>query len=58
MVDYSPPRVEYGRYVQKFDFFKLFVDFYIDPGGPGNHPGGSRTDPRAEKHQKKVFKKI
>ena len=27
-------------------------DFYIDPGGPGSHPGGSRTDPGAEKHQK------
>ena len=23
--------------------------FYIDPGGPGGHPGGSRTDSGAEK---------
>ena len=30
----------------------LFLDFSIDPGGPGSHPGGSRTDPGAEKHQK------
>ena len=28
------------------------MDFYIDPGGPGSHLGGSRTDPGAEKHQK------
>ena len=23
-------------------------NFYIDPGGPGGHPGGSRTDSEAE----------
>ena len=28
------------------------MDFYIDPGGPGDHPGGSRTYSGAEKHQK------
>ena len=36
----------------KSRFFEIFSDFYIDPGGPGSHPGGSRTDPGAEKHQK------
>ena len=30
----------------------FFLDFSIDPGGPGSHPGGSRTDSGAEKHQK------
>ena len=33
-------------------FQKFVLDFSIDPGGPGSHPGGSRTDSRAEKHQK------
>ena len=28
---------------------QFFLEFYIDPGGPGGHPGGSRTDPRASK---------
>ena len=37
---------------KKSTFQNLFLDFSIDPGGPGGHPGGSRTDPRAEKHQK------
>jgi len=31
----------------------------IDPGGPGGHPRGSRTDSGAEKHQNNEnFKKI
>ena len=37
---------------KKSIFQKKKLDFSIDPGGPGSHPGGSRTDPRAEKHQK------
>ena len=52
MVDYSWPRVQYEKNVQKIDFLNFFLDFSIDPGGPGSHPGGSRTDPGAEKHQK------
>ena len=28
---------------------KKKLKFYIDPGGPGGHPRGSRTDPRPEK---------
>ena len=32
--------------------FKKKLDFSIDPGGPGSHPGGSRANPGAEKHQK------
>ena len=28
-------------------FQKKIGDFSIDPGGPGSHPGGSRTDPGA-----------
>ena len=39
-------------------FWKLFLDFYIDPGGPGSHPGGSRTDPGAEKHRKNKKEKF
>ena len=31
------------------------MDFYIDPGGPGGHPGGSRTHSGAEKHKKYHF---
>ena len=27
----------------------FFLDFSIDPGGSGGHPGGSRTDSGAEK---------
>ena len=34
------------------------MDFYIDPGGPGSHPGGSRTDPEAETHQKNENKNL
>ena len=29
--------------------FQIFLDFSIDPGGPGGHLGGSRTDPGAKK---------
>ncbi len=35
---------------KKSIFQKFVLDFSIDPGGPGSHPGGSRTDPGAEKH--------
>ena len=38
---------------KKSMFSKFVWGFYIDPGGPGSHPGGSRTDPQAEKHLKK-----
>ena len=37
---------------KKSIFQKIFLDFSIDSGGPGSHPGGSRTDPGAEKHPK------
>ena len=37
---------------KKSIFWNLFLDFSIDPGGPGGNPGGSRTHPGAEKHQK------
>ena len=37
---------------KKSIFQIFFLDFSIDPGGPGSHPRGSRTDPGAEKHQK------
>ena len=30
----------------------FFLEFSIDPGGPGGHPGGSRTDSGGEKHPK------
>ena len=36
-------------------FETLLLDLSIDPGGPGGHPGGSRSDPGAEKHQKIGF---
>ena len=36
----------------------FFLDFSIDPGGPGSHPGGSRTAPGAENRQKMNFFKI
>ena len=40
----------------KKSIFLIFLgDFSIDPGGPGGHPGGSRTDSRAEKHQEQVI---
>ena len=42
---------------KKSIFQEKCLDFSIDPGGPGSHPGGSRTDPGAEKHKKmKIFK--
>ena len=41
------------------NFQQIFLDFSIDPGGPGSHPGGSRTVSGAEKHLKKwVFSKL
>ena len=52
MVDYGWPRVKYEKNGPKHDFSTLFLDSYIDPGGPGSHPGGPRTDSRPEKHQK------
>ena len=33
--------------LSQISIFKVFLDFFIDPGGPGGYPGGSRTDPRA-----------
>ena len=35
------------KILKKIIKFEFFVEFYIDPGGPGGHPGGSRTDPGA-----------
>ena len=32
---------------ETFIFEKKKNDVYIDPGGPGSHPGGPRTDPGA-----------
>ena len=54
MVEYSWPRVKYKKCTknQKINFLG---ESYIDPGGPGSHPGGSRTDPGAEKHPKNEF---
>ena len=43
---------------KKSIFQNFFWDFSVDPGGPGSHRGGSRTDPGAEKHQKMKIKKI
>ena len=43
---------------KKSIFQNFFSDFSIDPGGPGSHPGGSRTNPRAEKHQKMKISKL
>ena len=37
---------------QKNQIFNFFLEFYIDPGGPGGHPRGSRTDSGGEKHEK------
>ena len=36
----------------------FFLDFYIDPGGPGDHPGVPRTHPGGEKHKKLQISKI
>ena len=51
MVDYDWPRVETEINDPKRSTFR----FYIDPGSPGGQPGGSRTDPRAEKKIKKLI---
>ena len=45
------PRVKYEKIVQKMDFLKPFFDFFIDPRGPGVHPGGSKTGPGAQKRR-------
>ena len=52
MVEYSQQRVQYEKACKKSIFQNSFLDFSIDPGGPGSHPGGSRTNPGAENHQK------
>ena len=58
MVDYSQPRVHYEKNRPK-NRFKIFWGFYIDPGGLGGHPGGSRTDSGAEKHEKnEIFENV
>ena len=41
--------------IKKSRKIKNFQKKYIDPGGPGGHPGGSRTDSGAEKHQNNEF---
>ena len=44
--------VVYSWTMNKYEKKKIKqIDFYIDPGGPGGHPGVSRTDPGGEKHQ-------
>ena len=48
MVDYGWPRVQYERNYQQIKQH-FFLEFYIDPGGPGGHPRGSRTAPEAQK---------
>ena len=50
MVDYGWPTVKNENMAKKL-IIDFFSDFYIAPGGPGSHPGGSRTDSGAEKHQ-------
>ena len=47
--------IEILKNIKKSQKIEFFQDFYIDPGGPGGHPGGSRTDSGAEKHQKDEF---
>ena len=37
--------------IKKSRKIEIFQNFYIDPGGPGGHPRGSRTDSGGEKHQ-------
>ena len=37
------------KILKKYKILNLFLDFYIDPGGPGGHPGGSRADFGGEK---------
>ena len=49
MVDYGWPMVQYEKNIEKIDFLNFFLDFYIDPGGPGGQPRGSRTLPGAQK---------
>ena len=44
MVSYSWPRVKDEKMVNNTYCLHLFFDFYIDPGGPWGHPGGSGTD--------------
>ena len=39
------------KILKKKVFSIFFLDFSIDPGGTGSHPGGPRTDSGAEKHQ-------
>ena len=45
------------KILTKNQHFKFSVEFYIDPGGPGGHLGGSRTDSGAEQHKKKLRNK-
>ena len=40
------------KFKKKNPFFHFFLEFCIDPGGPGGHPRGSRTDSGGEKHEK------
>ena len=58
MVGYRWPRVKYEKVVQKTVVFNFFFEFYIDPGDPGGHLGGSRTDSGGEKHPKISFFKV
>ena len=40
-----------SKILKKYQKIEKNQNFYIDPGGPGGHPGGSRTDSGGEKHQ-------
>ena len=50
MVGYSWPRVQHEKNVQNIDFL-LFLDFYIDPGGPGAIQEGPEPIPELKNHQ-------
>ena len=44
---------------KKTIFSKKKLEFYIDPWGPGGHPGGSRTDPGAQQPLNiQIFQKV
>ena len=54
MVGYSWPNIENEK-MSQISKTQFFFELYIDPGGPGGHPGGPRTDSEAEKHQKTLY---
>ena len=44
--------------IQKSEKTKNIQKFYIDPGGPGGHPGGSRTDSGGEQIKILIQQKV